>query len=120
MALAATLDAVPGVRTGKRGRPRSRPDKRHADQVQQRLAYDHRRCRDECRARRIKPRITRRGVESSQRLGRHRWVVERTLGWLARFRRLVVRYEQRVDLHLALTTLARALICRKQAERFCP
>jgi transposase len=29
----------------------------------------------------------------SERLGRHRWVVERTLAWFARFRRLAVRYE---------------------------
>ena len=113
--LAATLDAVPGVRTGRRGRPRRRPDKLHADK-----AYDHRRCRQECRARRIKPRLARRGIEPSQRLGRYRWVVERTLAWLARFRRLAIRYEQRVDLHLALTTLACALICRKQLQRFCP
>lgn len=41
--LAATLDAVPGVRTGRRGRPRRRPDKLHADK-----GYDHRRCRREC------------------------------------------------------------------------
>ncbi len=27
----------------------------------------------------------------SERLGRHRWVVERTLSWLNRFRRLKVR-----------------------------
>ncbi len=57
MALAATLDAVPGMRTGRRGRPRRRPDKLHADK-----AYDHRRCRDECRARSIKPRIARRAA----------------------------------------------------------
>ena len=30
MAMAATLDAVPGVRSGKRGRPRKRPEKLHA------------------------------------------------------------------------------------------
>ena len=48
-------------------------------------AYDHRRCLDgsRCRwalsARHIQHRIARRGIESSQRLGRHRWVVERTL-----------------------------------------
>ncbi|MBB5765737.1 hypothetical protein HNR01_005397 [Methylorubrum rhodesianum] len=29
--LAGTLDAVPGVRTGRRGRPRRRPVKLHAD-----------------------------------------------------------------------------------------
>ena len=46
-------------------------------------------------------------------------VVERTLAWLARFRRLAIRYERRVDLHLALTTLACALICKKQINRFC-
>ena len=113
--LAATLDAVPGVRSGQRGRPRRRPDKLHADK-----GYDHRRCRRECRARTITPRIARRGVESSQRLGRHRWIVERTLAWLARFRRLTIRYERRADLHLALATLACALVCLRQLARFCP
>ncbi len=82
--------------------------------------YDHRRCRRECRARSITPRIARRGVESSERLGRYRWIVERTLAWLARFRRLAIRYERRADLHLAFTTLACALICQAQARRFCP
>ncbi len=41
-------------------------------------AYDHRRCRQALTRRRIRPRIARRGIESSQRLGRRRWVVERT------------------------------------------
>ena len=52
-----------------------------------------------------------RGVESSQRLGGHRWVVERTFAWLSRFRRLAVRYERRVDLHLGGTWLGCSLIC---------
>jgi IS5 family transposase len=115
MLLAATLDAVPPVRSGKRGGPRRRPAKLHADK-----GYDHRRCRRECRARGVRPRISRRGVDSSERLGRRRWVVERTLAWLARFRRLTVRYERRADLHLALTTLACAVICLRQVRRFCP
>jgi len=42
-------------------------------------------------------RIARRGVEGHERLGRWRWVVERTLGWLHRFRRLRIRYEWRAD-----------------------
>ena len=71
--LASTVDAVPGVRCG-RGRTRTRPKKLHADK-----AYDDRRCRKECRVRSIVPRIARRGVQTSERLGRHRWVVERTL-----------------------------------------
>ena len=62
--LAATLVAVPGVRTERRCRPRRRPDKLHADK-----GYDHRRCRSECRARSITPRIARRGIEISEHLG---------------------------------------------------
>jgi IS5 family transposase len=112
--LAPTLDAIPPIRSGKRGRPQRRPDKLHADK-----AYDHRRCRRECRARGIVPRIARRGIERSDRLGRHRWVVERTLAWLARFRRLAIRYERRADVHLALTTLGCALVCLNQVRRFC-
>ncbi len=111
--LAATLDAVPPVRRG-RGRPRRRPDKLHADK-----GYGHRSCRADCRRRGIRPRIARRGIESGARLGRHRWVVERTLAWLARFRRLTVRYERREDIHLAFTTLGCALVCLNQAKRFC-
>ena len=66
------------------------------------------------------PRVGRRGVESSERLGHYRWIVERTLAWLACFRRLAIRYERRADLHLAFTTLACALICQAQAKRICP
>lgn len=72
--LTATLDAILSIRSGRRGRPRHRPGKLHAEK-----AYDHRRCRRDCRTRGITPCIARRGIESSQRLGRHRWVVERTL-----------------------------------------
>jgi IS5 family transposase len=102
------LDAVQPVK-GPWGRPRKRPDKLHGDK-----GYDFDRCRDACRKRRITPRIARRGVESSERLGRHRWVVERTLSWLARYRRLTVRYERLAEMHLAFLTLACALICWRQ------
>lgn len=102
--VATMLDAIPPVR-GKRGRPRQRPDKLHADK-----AYDYAPCRRACRARHIQPRIARKGIESSQKLGRHRWVVERTLAWLGRFRRLVVRYERRADIHWAFLSLGCSLI----------
>jgi transposase len=59
----------------------------------------------------VVPRIARRGVESGERLGRHRWVVERTLAWFARFRRLTVRYERRLDVLEAFHLLAMSLIC---------
>ena len=56
------------------------------------------------------PRIARCGVEPKNRLGRYRWVVERTLSWLNRFRRLKIRSEHRADIHLAFLQLGCALI----------
>jgi transposase len=100
------LDAVGPGRTGRRGRPRHRPVKLHADK-----GYDYRRCRDACVQRGVRPRIARKRVESTHRLGRHRWVVERTLAWLARYRRLTVRYERLIAMHEAFLHLACALIC---------
>ena len=100
------IDAIPAVRNGRRGRPRRRPEKLHADK-----GYDFRRCREACRQRGVKHRIARRGVESKERLGIHRWVVERTFAWLHRFRRLAVRYERRADIHQAFLHLGCILIC---------
>lgn len=112
--LEPVLDAVPPIRQCA-GRPRKRPAKLHADK-----GYDFARCRRACRKRGIAPRIARRGVESSEKLGRHRWVVERTLAWIARFRRLVVRYERRADIFEAFHHLAASLICFRFVERwFC-
>jgi transposase len=60
------------------------------------------------------PRIARRGVESTTRLGRHRWKVERSLAWLLANRRLTVRYERRADILQAFLHLACALICARK------
>jgi transposase len=38
-------------------------------------------------------------------------VIERTLAWLGRFRRLAIRYERRADIHLAFLDLGCALLC---------
>jgi transposase len=108
MVFEALVDAVPLIRTPT-GHRRKRPAKLHADK-----AYDLPRCRRFLHRRRIKVRIARRGIESSQRLGQYRWVVERTLAWLARYRRLTIRYERRTDLHQAFLTLGCALICFKR------
>ena len=105
MEFAELVNAVPAIRTPT-GRRRRRPAKLHADK-----AYDVPRCRRFLHKRRIKVRIARRGIDSSQGLGRHRWVVERTLAWLNRYRRLTIRYERRADLHQAFLTLGCALIC---------
>jgi IS5 family transposase len=86
--------------------------KPHADK-----GYDYPRCRRACRTRGIVPRIARRGVESRERLGRHRWVVERTLAWLNRYRRLTLRYERRADIHQAFLSLGCSLICWQALNR---
>ncbi len=65
------------------------------------------------------PRIARRGVDSSQILGRHRWVVERTFAWINQFRRLRVRYERYACLYQALLVIACAIICWRSVQRFC-
>jgi hypothetical protein len=80
--LEQVVDAVAPVK-GPRGpgRPRRRPVKLHLDK-----GYDYPRCRRALRRRGITPRIARRGIESSGRLGRHRYVVERSLAWLVGYR----------------------------------
>jgi transposase len=55
-------------------------------------------------------------VESTTRLGRYRYVVERSLAWLVGYRRLQVRYERRADILLGFLQLACALICRKSLD----
>ena len=46
-----------------------------------------------------------------------RWVVERTLSWLNRFRRLKVRYERRADIHQAFLSFGCALLCWAALQR---
>jgi IS5 family transposase len=99
------IAALPTVKQ-QYGYRRKRPDKVHADK-----GYDLPRCRGFLTKRGIRARIARRGVESSEKLGRHRSVVERSLAWLARFRKLTIRYERKPEIHVAFLTLACALVC---------
>jgi transposase len=111
----AVIEAVEPIKRPGRGRPRVRPAKLHADK-----AYDCRRCRQYLRQRGIGCRIARKGVEARERLGRHRWIVERTIAWLHRYRRLAIRHERDADLHLAFLDLGCALICFNILQRmFC-
>ena len=72
--LEEAVDAIGSIKR-PHGRPRKRPKKLHADK-----AYDFPRCREALRKRGITPRrIARRGIESGEKLGRYRWVAERTL-----------------------------------------
>lgn len=61
----------------------------------------------------------RRGIESSERLGLHRWVVERTHGWFAGFDKLRIRFERWPDIHEAPLKLAAAIICARFVDRLC-
>ena len=99
------LERVPPVR-GKPGRPRRRPDRLSADR-----GYDYDKYRRELRRRGIRPEIARRQTAHGSGLGRYRWVVERTLSWLHQFRRLLVRYERRADIHEGFLAIACCLIC---------
>ncbi len=107
------VDALPAV-GGKRGRLRRRPGKLHADK-----GYDYARCRAHLKRRGIKDRIARRGIEHNDRLGRQRWVVERTHSWLAAFGKLRTRFERRIDVHVALLSLACCVICVRTLATFC-
>jgi IS5 family transposase len=91
---------------------RKRPAKLHCDK-----GYDYPRCRRALRRRGVTSRIARRGIGSSQRLGRHRYVVERSLAWLVGYRRLQVRYERRADIVLGFVQLACVLICLNSLTR---
>ena len=103
------LDGMPAIKRGGRGHPRRRPLKLHGDK-----GYDNPRVRRYLRRRGITARIARIGVESSIRLGRHRWVVERTLGWLQSYKRLALRYDRTATTITALARLAVTLICARR------
>jgi transposase len=50
-------------------------------------------------------------VESSARLGRHRWKAERTIAWLFGCRRLRVGYDRSSERFFAFAMLACARLC---------
>jgi hypothetical protein len=90
---------------------RNGPSRKHGAALRPDPYYDHRHCRAYLTRRGIKVRIARRGVESSTRLGRHRWKVERSLSWLSCFRRLQVRWDRDAGRWFAFVLVACALVC---------
>ncbi|MFF8296207.1 MULTISPECIES: IS5 family transposase [Streptomyces] len=110
-ALEPLVRGIPPIRS-RRGPRRRRPAKLYADK-----AYDNRHLRQWLRSRHITPRIARKGIESSERLGRHRWTIERTMSWLAGCRRLHRRYERKADHFLAFAGIAATLICYRRLAR---
>ncbi|GAB3359381.1 hypothetical protein GCM10027360_20410 [Amycolatopsis echigonensis] len=103
--------AIPAIRS-RRGPRRRKPAKLHADK-----AYDQPELRRWVRDRGITVRIARKGVESSTKLGKHRWVIERCIAWLFGYRRLTIRYERKASHFLAFLTLGAALTCYKKLRK---
>jgi transposase len=102
--LCVMLERVRAV-AGRVDRPQRRPKTLYADK-----GYHSESNRLHLRMKGIRCRIARPKIESRERLGRKRWVVERTIAWFHRFRRLLVRYERRADIHQAFLTLASCII----------
>ncbi len=97
------LDRVPPVK-GAAGRARRRPRLRP------------RRYRRLVRERGITPVIARRKAEHGSGLGTVRWVVERTFAWLHHFKRLLVRYDRRHEIHEAFLAIGCCLICYRRLQ----
>ena len=111
----STLDCVSVPR--RRGRPRQKP---------RRLIYDKAADSDPLRRR-----LKRRGIElicphksnrrkpptqDGRKLRRYkrRWKMERSIAWVGNFRRLVVRYEHKIDIYQAFFHVACLLIVLRQ------
>lgn len=110
-ALKPLVRAIPAIRS-RRGPRRRKPAKLHADK-----AYDHTDLRKWIRDRGIIVRIARKGIETSKRLGKHRWVIERSIAWLFGYRRLTIRYERKANHFCAFLTLAAPLVCYKKLTK---
>jgi transposase len=91
---------------GKPGRPKELPDELYADR-----GYDSDGTRLLLSWLGVEPKIARRKTPHGSGLGRVRWVVERTVGWLKGLRRMRVRYDRLGVIRDAFTTLAAGVIC---------
>ncbi|WP_433232805.1 IS5 family transposase [Actinomadura formosensis] len=111
LALEPLVRGIAPIRS-RHGPRRRRPAKLHGDK-----GYDYADLRRWLHRRGITPRIARRGIESSDRLGRHRWVVERTVSWLSGCRRLHRRYERKPEHFLAFVGIAATLICHRRLAK---
>ena len=101
--LEATFDSVPVNRP--------QPTDRKKQHVCLDKGYDSQDVRKFLRRRHYRPHVKSRGQEETQRKANprfkaRRWVVERTHSWINRFRRLLVRWEKKVDNYLAFLQLS--------------
>ncbi|MFJ4880821.1 hypothetical protein ACIP93_37205 [Streptomyces sp. NPDC088745] len=63
------------------------------------------------------PVISRKGAPNIKSLGKLRYVVEQTFALLHQFKLLAVRWEQRLELHDAIVSLACSLICWRHLKK---
>jgi transposase len=68
----------------------------------------------------IEPHIARRKTPHGSGLDKVRWVMERTIAWLKRLRRLRVRYDRLCVIMDAWTTLATSIICSRYLHQMAP
>jgi putative transposase len=85
--------------------------------------YDYDECRQVAEQHDYIPHIRSRGEEQREKreipgYRPRRWVVEVCHSWVNRFRKLLVRFEKKLETHLALLQLAWAYIVLKRAEVF--
>ncbi|WP_181007367.1 IS5 family transposase [Streptomyces sp. SM1] len=111
LALKPLILGIPAVRS-RRGPRRRRPVKLRADK-----AYFSAEHLIWLRERGLVARIARPGIESGERLGRHRWKIERSIAWLFGYHRLTIRYERKGSHFLAFLGLAAALTCYKKLAK---
>jgi putative transposase len=83
--------------------------------------YDYEECRQVAERHEYIPHIRSRGEEQGEKreipgYRPRRWVVEVCHSWLNRFRKLLVRFEKKLETHLALLQFACAYIVLKRAE----
>jgi hypothetical protein len=65
----------------------------------------------------INIRIARQGVDNKDKLGRHRYVVERTISWTLNYKRPGLLYARTEIAMMALLSLACAFTCYKILNR---
>lgn len=107
------MQGIPPIRP-RRGRRRRKPGKLHGDNG---YDYDYDHLRRWSRGRGITPRIARKDTDSGQRLGRHRWTIERAMARLTGCRRLHRRHERRASHFPAFTSIACTLICYRRLTK---
>lgn len=91
---------------GKAGRPKQLPDELYADR-----GFDNEAMRTFLRWLGITPHIAKKGTAHGSGLGKVRWVVERTIGWIKGLRRMRIRYDRLGVIQDAWSNLAVSVIC---------